>query len=123
MPAPYASDLRQRLLADRDAGMSTAAVAQKYKVSPAWVRRRLQRRRQTGETAPRPQRRGPLPLAQTHAAQIRQAVRDRPDATRAGRRHQRGLAVALSTPWAAVAALGLRLEKKSPAPRSRIGPT
>jgi transposase len=123
MPAPYSSDLRQRVLADRDARMSTTDVAQKYKVSPAWVRRLLQRRRQTGETAPRPQRRGPLPLAQTHGAQIRQAVRDRPDATLAELRHQLGLAVALSTLWAAVAALGLRLKKKSPAPRSRTGPT
>jgi transposase len=112
MPAPYSPDLRQRVLADCDQGLSTSQVAHKYTVSPAWVRRLLQRRRQTGETAPRPQRRGPVPLSQTHGEQILQAVRDQPDATLAELRQQLGLAVALSTLWAAVAALGLRLKKK-----------
>jgi transposase len=123
MPAPYSMDLRQRVLADRDAGMSTAEVARKYTVSPAWVRRLLQRRRATGETAPRPQRHGRVPLSATHAEPIRRAVADQPDATLAELRQKLGLAVALSTLWAAVAALGLTLKKKSPAPVSRTGPT
>lgn len=120
---PYSMDLRQRVLADRDRGLSTAAVAAKYTVSPAWVRRLLQRRRETGETAPRPQRRGRVPLWQTHGEPIRQAVRAQPDATLAELRQRLGLGVALSTLWAAVAALGLRLKKKSPGPPSRTGPT
>ena len=123
MPAPYSSDLRERVLADRDAGMSTADTARKYRVSPAWVRRLLQRRRETGETKPRAQRHGPVPLSLTHGAQIRQAVAEQADATLAELRQKLGLAVALSTLWAAVAALGLTLKKKSPAPRSRTGPT
>ena len=112
MPAPYSSDLRQRVLADCDGGLSTTQAAKKYTVSPSWVRRLLQRRRTTGETAPRAQRRGPVPLSQTHAAQIRQAVAEQPDATLAELRHKLGLAVALSTLWAAVAALRLSLKKK-----------
>src|SRR5262245_51551658 len=114
MPAAYSSDLRQRVLADCEAGLSTANVAVKYSVSPAWVRRLKQRRRETGETAPRPQRHGRVPLSQTHPEQIRQAVRDQPDATLAELRQKLGLTVALSTLWAAVAALGLRLKKSSP---------
>ena len=35
---PCSMDLRQRVLADRDAGMSTAAVAAKFTVSTAWAR-------------------------------------------------------------------------------------
>jgi transposase len=103
--------------------MSTALVAQKYTVSPSWVRRLLQRRRQTGETAPRPQRHGKVPLSVTHGEPIRQAVKDQPDATLAELRQKLGLAVALSTLWAALAALGLTLKKKSPGRPSRTGPT
>jgi transposase len=116
-------DLRQRVLADSDAGMKTADAAQKYSVSESWVRRLKQRRRQTGETAPRQQRRGPVPLSATHGEQIRRAVSDQPDATLEELKAKLGLAVALSTLWAAVAALGLRLKKKSPAPPSRTGRT
>jgi transposase len=112
MPAAYSSDLRERVLADRDAGLSTAEAAEKYRVSPAWVRRLMQRRRLTGETAPRPQRHGPLPLSATHDEQIRNAVKDQPDSTLAELRQKLGLTVALSTLWAAVAALGLTLKKK-----------
>ena len=34
----YSLDLRERVVADREA-LGTAAVAAKYRVSPAWVRR------------------------------------------------------------------------------------
>ena len=119
----YSMDLRVRVLADADAGMATAAVAAKYRVSPAWVRRLKQRRRQTGETAPRRQRRGPVPLSATHGEQIRRAVTDQPDATLEELKAELGLAVALSTLWAAVAALGLRLKKKSQGRPSRTGRT
>jgi transposase len=112
MPASYSSDLRQRVLADRDAGMSTSHVASKYRVSPAWVRRLLQRRRETGETTPRVQRHGPVPLAVTHGEQIRQAIKEQPDATLMELRQKLGLTIALSTLWCAVAALGLTLKKK-----------
>ena len=70
----------------------------------------------------RAQRRGRVPLWQTPGDPIRQAVKDQPDATLAELRQRLGLAVALSTLWAAVAALGLTVKKKSPAPPSRTGP-
>lgn len=110
----YSTDLRQRVLADCDRGLTTRAVATKYSVSESWVRRLKQRRRITGETDPRTQRRGRLPLAQTNGDRIRQAVRERPDATLAELRQQLGLTVALSTLWAAIAALGLSLKKSRP---------
>ena len=49
----YSMDLRKRVLADSDAGMPTKQVAEKYGVSGAWVRWLKQRRRETGEIAPR----------------------------------------------------------------------
>ena len=50
-------DLRERALLDSDAGMTAAEVAAKSRVSGSWVRRLKQRRRETGEVAPRVQRR------------------------------------------------------------------
>ena len=63
----YSMDLRERVLKDCDAGMKTAAVAEKYSVSPAWVRRLKQRRAATGEVAPRQQRHGRLAGWVAHA--------------------------------------------------------
>ena len=54
----YSMDLRERALLDSDAGMKAADVAAKYRVSGSWVRLLKQRRRDTGEVAPRVQRPG-----------------------------------------------------------------
>jgi transposase len=116
-------DLRERVLADSDAGLTSAQVAAKFTVSPAWVRRLKQRRRQTGEVAPRGGRRGPRPSWDAYAGRLAGAVRRAPDATLAELRQRLGLAVALSTVWRAVAALGLSVKKKSAARPSRTAPT
>jgi transposase len=123
MPAPYSMDLRVRVLSDCDAGMRTPAVAEKYSVSPAWVRRLRQRRRETGETGPRKGRTGPVPLSRTHGEALRQAVADRPDATLAELREGLGLEVSLSTMWEALDALGLTFKKKRRRRLSRTGRT
>ena len=114
MPPPYSMELRVRVLADCDGGMAAKAAASKYSVSPAWVRRLLQRRRQTGETAPRPRRYGPVPLSQTHGDVLRQAVADQPDAALAELRLKLGLTVALSTLCKALNDLRLTFKKKTP---------
>jgi transposase len=54
-------DLRERVIGDCDSGMSTSEVAQKYAVSPAWVRRLKQHRRERGDIVPRPPARAPPP--------------------------------------------------------------
>ena len=53
---PYSMDLRERVLKDSDAGATTREVALKYDVSESWVRRLKQRRRESGEVAPRSSR-------------------------------------------------------------------
>ena len=53
MATPYSQDLRDRVLAADDRGMKTKQIAKVFCVSPAWVRRVKQRRRETGETGPR----------------------------------------------------------------------
>src|SRR5262249_23558275 len=106
----YAMDLRQRVLADCDAGLPTLAVARTYRVSPAWVRR-LQQRRQAGEVAPRPPRHPP-PAWAAHADALRAAVREQPDRTRGELKARLMLALSLTTLWRAPRALGLRRKKK-----------
>lgn len=54
MAAPYDQDLRDRVLGAYDRGMRTKQIAEVFQVSPAWARRVKQRRRETGETMPRP---------------------------------------------------------------------
>src|SRR5438105_2010142 len=54
MATPYSQDLRDRVLAAYDRGLPTQRIAELFAVSKAWARRLKQRRRETGETAPRP---------------------------------------------------------------------
>ena len=62
----YSMDLRERALLDSDAGMKAADVAVKYRVSGSWVRLLKQRRRETGEVAPRVQRHGRRRMLEPH---------------------------------------------------------
>ena len=62
----YSMDLRERALLDSDAGMKAADVAAKYRVTGSWVRLLKQRRRETGEVAPRVQRHGRRCMLEPH---------------------------------------------------------
>jgi transposase len=118
----YSMDLRVRVLKDCDGGMTTAAAAAKYSVSPAWVRRLKQRRAATGEVAPRVARPRP-PARAAHAEQLRAAIRDTPDATLAELKARLALSVSLATLWRAVRDLGLTVKKKSSGRPSKTGRT
>jgi transposase len=107
----YSLDLRKRVLKDVDDGMGTATVAEKYAVSPAWVRRLKQRRNATGEIGPRPQRRGPVAAWLTHAEALRQAVQQKPDATLDEYRQHLQLPLSRATLARALLVLGLTRKK------------
>ena len=109
----YSLDLRERVLADCDAGMATDEVAAKYRVSASWVRRLKQRRRETGSIAPKVQRHGAPPKWAGHAAAIARAVREAPDDTVEELRGRLGLPLSHATLWRAIKALGFTLKKKS----------
>ena len=51
----YSQDLRERVLAGEDAGMSVGQIARHFSVSVSYVSKVLSRRRMTGETQARPQ--------------------------------------------------------------------
>jgi len=115
----YSMDLRERVLKDWDAGMPTSAVAAKYSVSPAWVRRLKQRRRETGQVAPTPQRHGPRPAWQTHADRIRLAVAEAPDLTLREYLQRFALPLSKSALARALNALGLSRKKSRSKPASK----
>jgi transposase len=110
---PYSMDLRERVLADRDAGLPAAEVAAKYRVSSSWVRRLVQRRRETGSFAPGGQRHGPLPKWTEHADRVAEIVRTAPDATVAEIHATPAAPLSPSSVTRALKALGLTRKKKS----------
>ncbi len=113
----YSIDLRGRVLADCDSGLTTKVVAQKYRVSAAIVRRWKQRRRETGEVGPRPRRAGRKRRVDRDA--VAAAVREKPDATLRELRDQLGLSCTLMTLWRVLRELGLSFKKKYCTPPSR----
>jgi transposase len=106
----YSMDLRQRVLEDCNS-LGTGEVAQKYRVSPAWVRRLKQRFRETGELGPKKQRRGPVPAAVVYADRIREAVQQASDASLDVLRERFGLPISRPTLARALLVLGLTRKK------------
>ena len=112
MPQPLSMDLRQRILAAYDAGAKTQAVAERFAVSPACARRLKQRRRETGEVAPRTGRPGPKPVLAAEADRLRAAARAEPDLYAREYRDRLGLPGSVVTAWRALRRLGLTVKKK-----------
>ena len=77
----YSMDLRVRVMADVDAGLGTKTAAQKYRVSPDWVRKLKRFRRQTGSFAARKQRVSHATKLDHELPRLQQLVEQRPDAT------------------------------------------
>lgn len=121
MPKAYSMDLRERVIADCDVGMPTKEVAGKHRVSPAWVRRLKQHRRERGDIVPR--RGGGSRGTRFDREQLRALVDQHPDATLVELRDRLGVNV---TPWSickALRALGLTFKKSRSTPRSRTAST
>jgi transposase len=115
----YSMDLRQRVLEDCDSGLETRQVAVKYRVSESWIRRLKQRRRATGETAPRSSRNRRSAKWLAHAERIKELIAQKPDATLRELAAELNHAFSGQTLSRALRQLGLVL-KKSPA-RRRAG--
>ena len=79
MAAPYSQDLRNRVLAAYDDGLKTKQISDLLHVSPAWVRRVKQRRREHGETSPRSM--GGATIIKIDLDRLAALVSKRPDAT------------------------------------------
>ena len=117
-------DLRTRVLAACDAGKLTSEVAALFTVSPAWVRRLKQHRRERGgDVAPRTGGGARASRTKIDRGRLADLVKERPDATLVELRDRLGADV---TPWAvglALRALGLTYEKSRSGPPSRAART
>jgi transposase len=108
----YSMDLRVRAMADVDQGLGTKAVAEKYRVSPDWVRKLKRFRRQTGSFGPRQQRVSHATKLDHDLPQLVQWVHERPDATLRELRDTLNAPVALATVWRALKRLQITFKKK-----------
>ena len=120
MAAPYSQDLRDRVLAAYDRGMPTKKIAETFSVSPAWARMIKQRRRETGETTPRPM--GGATVIKIDRARLAELVREQPDATLKELRDRLGVQCAESAICMALKKLGLSFKKRRSTRPSRTAP-
>ena len=109
--AAYSLDLRKRVLRAWDAGMDAESVAAKYEVSRAWVHRLVQRRRETGSIAPRPQTKFRSRVLAGQETRLAMLTTARPDATLAELREALPTTAALSTLWREIDRLGFTVKK------------
>ena len=98
--------------------MPTKRVAVVFAVSASWVRRVMQRRREHGQTTPRPC--GGATVVKVDMDRLRQLVDAQPDAT-AGELHRR-LGIDCSVSAVDVALRRLNLSVKKNGVRRRAGP-
>lgn len=121
----YSMDLRQRVTAACDAGVdSRAEVAEQFSVSQSWVRRLLQRRRETGSIAPKPHGGGRTPAFDDAAAgRLRAAVAAQPDATLKELASASGVACGTSAVDRALRRLRITRKKSRCGPPSKTGRT
>jgi transposase len=109
------------VIAARDRGMKTKQVADLFNVSPAWVRRVIQRLREQGETSPRP--RGGVTVVKIDMDRLRELVEAQPEAT-VRELHQRlGVDCSVSAVDMALRRMNLSFKKRRSMPPNRIGPT
>lgn len=117
----YSLDLRKRVIAACDAGKPTLEVSRTFGVSPAWVRRLKQHRRERGDILPR--KGGGIRPRKIDRQRLAQLVQEQPDATLVELRDRLGVAV---TPWAickVLQELKLSYKKSRSTLRSKTGRT
>ena len=121
----YSQDLRERVVRACDEGCGTRQqIADLFGVSTAWIRRLLQRRRESGSFAAKPHAGGTSPKLGPHQRhRLLALVVTDPDATLAELHHRLGAFVHLTTIHRALAGYGLTVKKKSCTPASSSAPT
>jgi transposase len=121
----YSQDLREKVVRACDEQRGTQVqIARTFGVSTAWIRRLLQRRRETGSIAALP-RGGSTASKMTpeRCTRLIVLVQEQPDATLQELSERLEVPVHLSTVARALIRLGLTVKKKSCGPPSRTVPT
>ena len=116
---PYSMDLRQRVIAACDQNKKTKVVAKRFGVSPAWVRRLKQHRRERGDIIPR--NGGGSRGRKIDRDRLAELVRQQPDATLAELQQRLGITVTLWGISKALRELKLTYKKSRSTPPSKTG--
>jgi transposase len=116
----YSMDLKQRVITACDSGKPTKQVAKTFGVSPAWVRRLKQHRRERGDIVPR--NGGGSRGQKFDRHRLAERVDQQPDATLVELRDRLGMSVTLWAISKALRQLKLTYKKSRSMPRSRTGP-
>lgn len=126
MARSLSMDLRERLVAAVEGGLSRRRAAERFGVSASSAVRWMQAAARDGTPAPKRQggdRRSER--IEAHGAAIRAAVAEKPDMTlaelRSWLRSEHGVSVAISTLWRFFDRHGLTLKKRQATPASRTG--
>lgn len=114
-------DLRERVVAACEAATdSKAEVAKRFKVSAAWVRRLLQRKRESGSIAALPRRAGRKPIfVGASLEKLRAAVQETPDATLQELLKETGVAASIMAVQRALERMDCRRKKSRSTPASK----
>jgi transposase len=119
---PYSKDLRLRVLAAVNRGMSRREVAETFGVSEPTIRRYLRLRRQTSSVDPRPPSGPPARKGAALESVLPSQVSRNPDLTLEEHRElfedERGVSVSVSSVSRAFSRLGLPLKKSPSRPPS-----
>lgn len=119
---PYSKDLRLRILAACDRGMSRKGVSETFGVSEPTVRRYLRLRRETGGVDPEPPSGPPARKGRALEAALPAQVSRNPDLTLEEHCElfydEHGVAVSVSSVSRAFGRLGLPLKKSPSRPQS-----
>ncbi len=122
---PYSMDLRERVVAACDAREGTREqIANRFGVSDRWIRKLLQRRRETGGVAPLPQNPGrKRALNDRQMERLGRLIHKRPDATLQELRKLLRVKISIAALDRAVRALDVTFKKNRSSRRSRGGRT
>ncbi len=116
MKQQYAADLRERLLAAQDAGLTAAEIARTFGISARSLRRWRQWARERGNVATQPRAGRPRAIPPEHEAALRAQVAAHADATLAEHcthwEADHGVRVSTATMSRLLTRLGLPLKKR-----------
>lgn len=111
MAGAYSMDLRERVIQDADAGLTSKDLASRYHVSRAWVDALKQRRRESGSIAPLTQTKFRHRVLDGQDDRLAALIAAQPDATLAELRDALRTSAGLATIWRAINHLDLTVKK------------
>jgi transposase len=124
MGVAYSQDLRERVMAAVDGGLSVYSAAPLFRVSVSYIYKALGRRRATGDVTAHKSGGGPKPKLAAYDEALRAQLAQKADVTlvelQAWLANDHAVKVSVGCLWARVRHLGLTLKKSRSAPQSRI---